>query len=106
MVSFADPVRGHLRKVDTMSPPMVELRNAGLAGDSMTTSKRRRSGRCSTTVRASAAVARDVDLTETALRGWVKRALADRSQSKTGLTTAEREELARLRKEKAEGLPA
>ena len=44
-------------------------------------------------------VARDLDLTETALREWVKRARADRTHGKTGLTTAEREELARLRKE-------
>lgn len=44
-------------------------------------------------------VARDLDLTETALRGWVKRAQADRTQGRTGLTTVEREELARLRKE-------
>jgi transposase len=44
-------------------------------------------------------VARDLDLTETALREWVKRARADHTQGKTGLTTAEREELARLRKE-------
>jgi transposase len=44
-------------------------------------------------------VARDLDLTETALREWVNRARADRSGGKTGLTTAEREELARLRKE-------
>jgi transposase len=48
------------------------------------------------------AVARDLDLTETALRGWVKRAQADRSNGRTGLTTAEREELARLRKENRE----
>lgn len=46
-----------------------------------------------------AAVARDLDLTESALRTWVDRARADRTQGKTGLTTAEREELARLRKE-------
>jgi transposase len=45
------------------------------------------------------AVARDLDLTETALRDWVKRARADRTNGRTGLTTAEREELARLRKE-------
>ena len=44
-------------------------------------------------------IARDLDLTETALRGWVKHARADRTNGKTGLTTAEREELARLRKE-------
>jgi transposase len=45
------------------------------------------------------AVARDLDLTETALREWVNRARADRTNGKTGLTTVEREELARLRKE-------
>ena len=45
------------------------------------------------------AVARDLDLTETALREWVKRARADRTKGRTGLTTAEREELAQLRKE-------
>jgi transposase len=46
-----------------------------------------------------AAVARDLDLTETALREWVKRTQADRTKGRTGLTTAEREELTRLRKE-------
>jgi transposase len=46
-----------------------------------------------------AAVARDLDLTETALREWVQRARADRTKGRSGLTTAEREELARLRKE-------
>ncbi len=45
------------------------------------------------------AVGRDLALTETALREWVKRAQADRTKGRTGLTTAEREELARLRKE-------
>ena len=45
------------------------------------------------------AAARDLDLTETALRDWVKRARADRTKGRTGLTSAEREELARLRKE-------
>ena len=45
------------------------------------------------------AAARDLDLTETALREWVRRAQADRTKGRTGLTTAEREELARLRKE-------
>ena len=48
------------------------------------------------------AAARDLDLTETALREWVKRAHADRTNGRTGLTTAEREELARLRKENRE----
>jgi transposase len=44
-------------------------------------------------------VARDLDLTESAPRNWVERARADRTHGKTGLTTTEREELARLRKE-------
>jgi transposase len=47
-------------------------------------------------------VARDLDLTESALRQWVERARADRTHGRTGLTTAEREELARLRKENRE----
>ena len=38
------------------------------------------------------AAARDLDLTEPALREWVKRAQADRSNGRTGLTTAERRE--------------
>ena len=46
-----------------------------------------------------AAAARDLGVTESALRTWVERARADRTQGRTGLTTAEREELARLRKE-------
>jgi len=37
--------------------------------------------------------------TETALREWVHRARADRTKGKTGLTTVEREELVRLRRE-------
>ena len=48
------------------------------------------------------AAARDLDLTETALREWVRRAQADRSKGRTGLVVAEREELARLRKENRE----
>jgi transposase len=44
------------------------------------------------------AAACDLDLRETALREWVKRAQADRSKGRTGLTTAECEELVRLRK--------
>jgi transposase len=46
------------------------------------------------------AVARDLDLTESALRLWVERARADRGHGHPGvLTTAERDELTRLRKE-------
>jgi transposase len=44
-------------------------------------------------------VARDLDLTPSALSGWVKQARADRSKGKAGLTTEERAELAALRKE-------
>ena len=49
--------------------------------------------------RTAGAVARELDLTATALRQWVKQARADRTDGKTGVTTAEREELVRLRKE-------
>ena len=46
-----------------------------------------------------AQVARDLDLTESALRLWVEQAQADRGEGKPGaLTTAEREELSHLRK--------
>jgi transposase len=45
------------------------------------------------------AVARELDLTPSSLGKWVSQARADRSDGKTGLTTAEREDLARLRKE-------
>jgi transposase len=46
------------------------------------------------------AVARELDLTDSAVREWVARAQADRTGGKSGgLTTAEREELAQLRKE-------
>ena len=45
-------------------------------------------------------VARDLDLTESSVRNWVERARADRGKGKPGmLTTAEKEELATLRKE-------
>ena len=46
-----------------------------------------------------AQVARDLDLNQSGLGTWVNQARADRSDGKTGLTTAEREELAQLRKE-------
>jgi transposase len=44
-------------------------------------------------------VARELDLTETAVREWVKRADLDAGRRTDGLTTAEREELRRLRHE-------
>ena len=46
----------------------------------------------------AASVARDLDLTETAVRAWVKQADID-SGRRDGLTTAEREELIQLRRE-------
>ncbi len=45
------------------------------------------------------AVARELDLTASSLANWVRHAQANRTRGKTGLTTAEREELSRLRKE-------
>ena len=44
------------------------------------------------------AVCRDLDLTETAVRRWVQQAEVDVGR-RPGLTTAEREELTRLRRE-------
>ena len=47
-----------------------------------------------------AEVARDLDLTESAVRNWVRRADIDEGRGGRGeLTTAEREELQRLRRE-------
>jgi transposase len=43
-------------------------------------------------------IARELDLVASALGNWVKQTQADRSKGRTGLTTAEREELVRLRK--------
>jgi len=46
-----------------------------------------------------AEVARDLDLTPSSLAGWVKQARANRDGGKSGLTSEERAELAKLRKE-------
>jgi transposase len=43
--------------------------------------------------------ARDLDLTSSVLSQWVTQARADRTKGKTGLTSAERTELAQLRRE-------
>ena len=45
------------------------------------------------------AVARELDLTPSALGLWVKHALAERTKGKSGLTKEEREELAQLRRD-------
>ena len=50
--------------------------------------------------RSNGQVVRDLDLTETAVRSWVKQAAVDRGDGPAGaLTTDEREELRRLRRE-------
>jgi transposase-like protein len=55
---------------------------------------------CKVGDRSIGQVAKDLGLTETALREWVRRADIDAGQGPAGaLTTAEREELARLRRE-------
>jgi len=55
-------------------------------------------GHCRRGDRSVGQVARDYDLTETAVRAWVKQAEVDAGE-RPGLTTEEREELARLRHE-------
>ena len=50
--------------------------------------------------RTVGAAARDLDLTKTAPREWVRRAQADRTRGRTGLTTAERRILKRIAEKK------
>jgi transposase len=53
-----------------------------------------------TSGKSAGQIARELDLTETAVRGWVKQAEVDAGNAPNGeLTTAEREELVRLRRE-------
>ncbi len=47
-------------------------------------------------------VGRDLDVAQSVIGNWVKQARADRSNGKTGLTTEERAELSKLRKENRE----
>ena len=54
--------------------------------------------RCQAGDRTVAQVARDFDLTETAVRAWVHQAEID-GGDRDGLTSGEREELSRLRRE-------
>ena len=49
--------------------------------------------------KSAGAVARELDLTGSALSLWVRHARAERTQGKSGLMKEDREELARLRKE-------
>ena len=53
---------------------------------------------CQPAIAAIGRVARDFDLTETNVRTWVKQAEIDQGE-RPGLTSAEREELTRLRRE-------
>lgn len=53
---------------------------------------------CRTSGKSIAEVSRDLDLTETAVRRWVHQAEVDAGR-REGLTTAERDELTKLRKE-------
>jgi len=46
-------------------------------------------------------IARELSIAESCLRNWVKREQLDRGERDDGLTTAEREELKRLRRENA-----
>ncbi len=55
---------------------------------------------CKVGDRSIGQIAKELDLTETALRAWVKQADVDEAQRPTGaLTTSEREELSKLRRE-------
>jgi transposase len=88
------------RKVDTMATMAAESPKARRPRRQFTEEFRAQAVRLVLDGgRSVGAVARELDLTESALRLWVQRAQADRTKGRTGLTTAEREELARLRRE-------
>lgn len=53
---------------------------------------------CRTSGRSVAEVCREMDLSETPVRRWIAQAESDAGR-RTGLTTSEREELSRLRRE-------
>ena len=87
------------RKVDTMSRPMADSPKPPRKRRRFDAEFKEQAARLVLDEGKSVgAVARDLDLTETALREWVKRAQADRTKGRTGLTTAERDELVRLRR--------
>ena len=69
-----------------------------LAGRSRRSSRPRSLERCLSGDRTVGQVARDFDLTETAVRRWVNQAEIDAGR-RDGLTSDEREELADLRRE-------
>jgi transposase len=49
--------------------------------------------------KSASQVGRDLDVSQSVVGNWVKHARADRSDGKTGLTTEERAELVKLRRE-------
>ena len=61
---------------------------------------------CAPTVSARTAMVMNGQQSRSKAANWVRHAQADRTKGKTGLTTAEREELARLRKGSASGIDA
>src|SRR6266545_1794017 len=76
-----------------------------VAGTQVGGAKRRSTGRnagpvpCARADRSIGQVAKDFDLTETAVRDWVRQADIDAGHRSDGLTSAEREELAASRRE-------
>ena len=70
----------------------------GLVGDSRMNSSSKAVRLVVDEGKSVTAVARELDLVASACN-WVKQAQADRSKGRTGLTTVEREELTRLRRE-------
>jgi len=56
-------------------------------------------GLCQQGDRSAGQVAKDFDLTETAVREWVRQAERDAGTRSDGLTSTEQQELARLRRE-------
>ena len=74
-------------------------KRVGLVGRSRRSSRRRSSRCASAGDRTVGQVAKDFDLTETAVREWVKQAELDAGTRSDGLTSDERAELAQLRRE-------
>lgn len=55
---------------------------------------------CRTSGKSVGAIAKEIDLTETCVREWIRRAEVEAGRGPAGaLTTAEREELSKLRRE-------
>lgn len=76
------------RKADTMSRPMAETKKLRPRRQFDDDLKAQAIRLVLDDGKSVGAVARDLDLTELALRHWVERARADRNDGRTGLTTA------------------